>query len=52
MNFVSVILCFGMKESTKLNTVFTLLNVFVILFVLIGGAWHGREGGEMNPFTF
>ena len=30
-----------MKESTKLNTVFTLLNVSVILFVLIGGSWHG-----------
>ena len=32
-----------MKESTKLNSVFTLLNVSVILFVLIGGAWHGKE---------
>ena len=33
---LAVVLCLGMKESTKLNTVFTLLNVGVILFVLIG----------------
>jgi len=37
---LSVILCFGMKESTKLNTAFTLLNISIILFVMIGGAWH------------
>ena len=37
---LAVVLCLGMKESTKLNTVFTLLNVGVILFVLIGGAFH------------
>ena len=30
-----------MKESTKLNTAFTLLNISIILFVMIGGAWHG-----------
>ena len=40
-NIFSVILCFGMKESTKLNTAFTLLNISIILFVMIGGAWHG-----------
>lgn len=37
---ISIILCFGMKESTKLNTAFTILNVSIILFVMIGGAWH------------
>lgn len=37
---ISIILCLGMKESTKFNTVLTLLNVAVIIFVLIGGAFH------------
>ena len=32
-----------MKESTKLNTAFTLLNISIILFVMIGGAWHGKN---------
>ena len=40
-----------MKESTKLNTVFTLLNVSVILFVLIGGAWHGMERIGSEPIS-
>ena len=40
-----------MKESTKLNTVFTLLNVSVILFVLIGGAWHGTERSSDEPIN-
>jgi len=37
---ISIILCLGMKESTKFNTVLTLLNVAVIAFVLVGGAFH------------
>lgn len=37
---ISIILCLGMKESTKFNTILTLLNVAVIIFVLIGGAFH------------
>ena len=41
-----------MKESTKLNTVFTLLNISVILFVLIGGAWHGTNSGGEESLTF
>jgi len=37
---ISVILCLGMKESTKFNTILTLLNVAVIAFVLVGGGFH------------
>jgi len=37
---VSIILCLGMRESTKFNTVLTILNVGVIIFVLIVGSFH------------
>ena len=29
----------------------TLLNVSVILFVLIGGAWHGMNSGREEPIN-
>ena len=35
---ISVILCIGAKESTKFNSVFTLLNILVVIFVIICGS--------------
>ena len=41
-----------MKESTKFNTVLTLLNVAVIIFVLIGGAFHGNYIQNRNSVAY
>lgn len=33
----------GAKESTRLNTIFTLLNFSVVLFVIIAGLFKGNH---------
>ena len=40
---LSLLLGLGVKESTKFNTILTLLNVAVIAFVLVGGGFHGKD---------
>lgn len=35
-------IAFGVKESTRLNTAFTLLNLSVVLFVIIAGLFKGK----------
>lgn len=36
---ISVILCIGAKESTRFNSVFTLLNILVVVFVIVCGSF-------------
>ena len=38
---ISGALAFGVKESSKVNNVFTLLNVAMVAFVIIAGAIKG-----------
>lgn len=38
----------GAKESTRLNTAFTLLNLSVVLFVIIAGLFKGRVQSALS----
>ena len=37
---LTVVLCLGVKESTRFNNIFTCLNIAVVLFVTIFGLIH------------
>lgn len=38
----SVVLAFGVKESSLFNNVFTGLNLVVVVFVVIAGSFYGK----------
>lgn len=40
--FLAIALAFGLKESSLVNNIFTVLNLFVVVFVVIAGAVHGK----------
>lgn len=40
--FFTVGLAFGLKESSFVNNIFTLLNVAVVVFVIIAGSIKGK----------
>lgn len=44
INVIIVVgLAFGMKESSIVNNIFTILNIGVVLFVIIGGSIKGKH---------
>ncbi|KAG8183649.1 hypothetical protein JTE90_005635 [Oedothorax gibbosus] len=45
--FLAIMLCFGVKESTRFNNIFTIMNLGVVVFAIIAGSinvnthnWH------------
>jgi cationic amino acid transporter 2 len=40
---VSVALALGVKESSTVNSLFTIINVGVVLFVIIAGSFKGKQ---------
>lgn len=38
--FFAVVLCFGMRESSLINNVFTIVNLFVIGYIVICGLFQ------------
>jgi len=61
---LSIVLSYGVQESTRFNNVFTILNLFVVAFVVVVGItqsspanWHlparpGKDKGGFFPFGF
>ena len=47
---VTALLCYGTKESARFNTVITLMNIVVILFVVFAGAPEIRPS-DFEPFA-
>ena len=41
----SAALAFGAKESSLANNVFTIVNLSVVIFVIIAGAFKGKFNG-------
>lgn len=41
-SFVSAALALGAKESSLFNNVFTAINLSVVLFVIVAGAFKGK----------
>lgn len=39
-SILPVMLVVGVKESTRFNSVFTVLNLLVVIFVVIAGSFH------------
>ena len=47
---LTVVLCLGVKESTRFNNIFTCLNIAVVLFVTIFGFIHADfENWSLDP---
>ena len=42
---LSSLLSFGVKESSKFNNVFTVLNLLVVVYVIIAGSFKGKPDG-------
>jgi cationic amino acid transporter 2 len=42
---VSVALALGVKESSSVNNLFTIVNIGVVLFVIIVGSFKGKLAG-------
>lgn len=40
---LTVVLAFGVKESMSLNNLFTVVNMAVVLFVIVAGAFKGTN---------
>jgi len=40
---ISVALAVGVKESSTVNSLFTIINVGVVLFVIIAGSFKGKQ---------
>ena len=38
MVFVAILMCLGVKKSTNLNSIFTILNLCVVVFLIIAGS--------------
>ena len=48
---ISVALAFGAKESSTVNNLFTFLNLGVVLYVIITGAFQGEYFIRFYIFT-
>jgi amino acid transporter len=44
--FLSAALSLGVKESSLVNNVFTIVNIAVVLFVILAGSFKGKVASE------
>ncbi|KAJ7564540.1 hypothetical protein O6H91_02G021700 [Diphasiastrum complanatum] len=42
---VTILLCIGIEESAMVQSIMTLLNLSVLIFVIFGGTWVGYKNG-------
>ncbi|CAG0914823.1 unnamed protein product [Notodromas monacha] len=48
--FLTLLLCFGVKESSKFNSVFTCLNLLVVVYVVIIGSINAKvKNWQIKP---
>ena len=47
---LSVLLCWGTKESSTLNLTVTAVHITIMIFIVVAGFIKG-DGGNLSPFT-